>query len=111
MALPSMDSDPTVLTPRWLTSPLTTDSTVHDAWERLCATGDMAAVVSRDGRPVAVVTRLAVEQALAAGMAGTPVARVADLVLVPVDRSADALATLHAFTHAAWDWLLHDRGR
>jgi len=44
-------------------------------------------------------------------MAGTPVARVADLVPVPVDRSADALATLHAFTHAAWDWLLHDRGR
>ena len=111
MAHPLMDSDPTVLTPQSARSPLTADNTVHEAWERLCATGDTAAVISRDGRPVAVVTRPAVEQALAAGMAGTPVARVADLVPVPVDRSADALATLRAFTRAAWDWLLHDRGR
>jgi hypothetical protein len=111
MALPLMDSDPTVLTPRSATSPLTADSTVHDAWERLSATGDTAAVVSRDGRPVAVVTRPAVEHALAAGMAGAPVGGVADLVAVPVDRSADALATLRTFTSAAWDWLVDGRGR
>jgi hypothetical protein len=52
-----------------------------------------------------------VEHALAAGMAGAPVGGVADLVAVPVDRSADALATLRTFTSAAWDWLVDGRGR
>ncbi len=111
MALPRMDSDPTGSTPRSMTPPLTNDSSVHDAWERLQATGDTAAVVMRAGYPVAVVTRRAVERALAAGMEGGRVGRIADLVTVPVDSSADALATVHVFTRAAWDWLQYDRGR
>jgi hypothetical protein len=111
MAVPLMDSDPRVLMPRSLPPALTVHSTVHDARQRLCATGDTAAVLVRGGRPVAVVTRRAVEQALAAGKAGAPVDSVADFVTVPVDRTADALATVHAFTRAAWDWLRDDRGR
>jgi CBS domain-containing protein len=82
----------------------------HQGPRRLCATGDTAAVLVRGGRPVAVVTRRAVEQALAAGKAGAPVDSVADFV-APVDRTADALATVHAFTRAAWNWLRDDRGR
>jgi CBS domain-containing protein len=109
--VPLMDSDPGVLMPRSLPPALTVHSTVHDARQRLCATGDTAAVLVRGGRPVAVVTRRAVEQALAAGKAGAPVDSVADFVTVPVDRTADALATVHVFTRAAWDWLRDDRGR
>lgn len=111
MALPRMDSDSTASTPRSMTPPLTRDSSVHDAWERLRTTGDTAVILMCAGYPVAVVTRRAVERALAAGMEGGRVGRIADLVTVPVDRSADALATVHVFTRAAWDWLQYDRGR
>jgi CBS domain-containing protein len=111
MALPLMQSDPMVLTPRSASPALTVHSTVHEARERLCATGDTAAVLVRDGRPVAVVTRRAVEQAVAAGRADAPVGSAADFVAVPVDRTADALATVHVFTRAAWDWLRDDRDR
>ena len=111
MALPRVDSNPTPSTPSSMTPPLTNDSSVHDAWERLRTTGDTAAVVMCAGYPVAVVTRRAVERALAAGKEGGRVGSIADLVTVPVDRSADALATVHVFTRVAWDWLQYDRGQ
>jgi hypothetical protein len=84
---------------------------VGDAWRRLVATGDAAVVVLRDDRPVAVATRQAVGLAMASGNADAPLGTVADHVAVPVDRTADALDTVHAFTRAAWDWLRVDRGR
>ena len=90
---------------------LTADSTVRAARERLSATGETAVVVIRDGHPVAVVTRPAIERALAEGRADDRVDTVADMVTVPVDRSVDALTTIHAFTRAAGDWLRYDRDR
>ena len=109
MALDQTTRDPAAFPPGSVTSPVTADMSVLEAWRRLRATGDTAAVVTRAGRPVAVVTRTAIEQAVAAGMEGAPVGRVADLVAVPVERSADAAATVRAFTRAAWDWLTYDR--
>ena len=111
MTLPLMDSDPTVRTPRSANPPLTVDDAVQDAWERLRASGETAAVVMRHGSPFAVVTRRALERAVASGRGEAPVDSVADFLAVPVDRSADALATVHVFTRAAWDWLMYDRGR
>ena len=111
MALPLMDPDPTKATTPPANPPLTTDDTVRDAWARLRATGDAAAVVTRFGHPFVVVTRAAVEQAVASGRATDAVASVADVVAVPIDRSADAVTIVHRFTRAAWDWLRYDRGR
>ena len=111
MALPLMDPDPTKATTPPANPPLTIDDTVRDAWVRLRATGEPAAVVMRFGRPFVVVTRAAVERAVASGRAEDAVASVADVVAVPVDRSADALTTVHRFTRLAWDWLRYDRGR
>ena len=111
MALPLVDSDRTVVAPGAAHPPLTSVSTVAEAWRRLVATGDAAVVVMRDDRPVAVATRQAVGLAVACGNADAPLGTVADHVAVPIDRTADALDTLHAFTRAAWDWLRLDRGR
>lgn len=111
MTLPLVDRDPIVLTPRSVQLPLTCDDTVAEALARLQAAGDTAAVVMRDGRPCAVVTRRAIEEASATGDADAPLGRVADFLAVPVDRSADALATVQAFTRAAWTWLRTDTGR
>ena len=111
MALPLTDSDLTVVAPEPENASLTPVSTVGDAWRRLVATGDASVVVMRDERPVAVATRQAVGLAMACGDADAPLGTVADHVAVPVDRTADALDTLHAFTQAAWDWLRIDRRR
>ena len=111
MGLPLMDSDPTVLSRRTGGLPLTVDDAVQAAWDRLRASGEVAAVVLRGRRPWTVVTREALERAVAAGRGAEPIGRVAGFVVVPVDRSADALATVHEFTRAAWDWLRHERDR
>ncbi len=111
MVLAQTNTARTRFSPGSATSPVTAEMSVREAWLRLRATGYTAAVVTRAGRPVAVVTRTAIEQALAAGREGAAVGRVADLVVVPVERSADAAATVRAFTRAAWDWLTYDRGR
>lgn len=110
MALPLMDSDPTVLPARSHEPALGWDSSVDEVWSRLAASGEPAAVLVCDGEPAAVVTRTAAEAAMLTGLAEAPATAVADFVAVPVDRSADALDTLHAFTRAAWDWLVHRRG-
>lgn len=111
MALPVMDSDPTVPAARTDADPLTPESTVHEAWEQLAATGASAVVLVRDDRPVALASRAALGLALTTGDGGAPVGSVADYVAVPVDRTVDALTTLHTFTAAAWHWLRCDRGR
>ena len=109
MTLPLTHSDAVVTTPRSMTSPLTIDDTVHDAWERLRGTGETVVVLTRHGHPVALATRDAIEHAMAEGNAEAPVDRVTDFVAVPVDRGSDALDTIHGFTRAAWDWLVYDR--
>ena len=47
---------------------------------------------------------------MASGHAGEGVATVADFVAVPVDREADALATIQTFTRAAWMWMIQRHG-
>ena len=111
MALPLMARDQAVVVPRSMNPPLTVDDSVRGAWVRLHGTGETAVVVTRYGHPFAVASRLAIERAMAAGQAEEPVDRVADFVTVPVDRSADALATIRRFTRRAWDWLVYDRKR
>lgn len=111
MGAPLMDSDPTVQSPRSGVLPLAEDDTVQIARDRMRAAGDVAAVVLRGRRPWAVVSREALERAAAAGRGDEPIGRVAEFVVVPVDRSVDALATVHEFTRAAWDWLRYDRDR
>lgn len=109
MTLPLMDRDQAGRLPRSALPPLTVDATVSDAADRLLASGDQAIVLWQYGRPAAVATRAAIHEAIGAGRGDERAGAVADLVAVPVDRGADALATLHAFTRAAWDWLWCDR--
>lgn len=111
MSRPLMDSDPTVRSPGSGVFPLAEDDTVQVARDRMRAAGDVATVVLRGRRPWAVVSREVLDRAVAAGRGDEPVGRVADFVVVPVDRSVDALATVHEFTRAAWDWLRYDRDR
>ena len=106
MALPLMDSDPTVVPARSVKQALSWDTSVEEVWYRLAASDEPAAVLVCDGAPVAIVTRAAVERAMTAGMGAASAGAAADFVAVPVDQRADALDTLHAFTLAAWDWLI-----
>jgi hypothetical protein len=100
-----MNPDPTALAsaPRLL--PLTTGTCVHVALAHLRNSGEMAAVVYRSARPVGVVTAGALARAAGSGRADAPIATAMDYVAVPVNRDADAHATVRTFTDAAWDWL------
>jgi predicted transcriptional regulator len=71
--------------------------------------GETAGVVYRSGRPVGVVTTVALARAAQSGRGDAPIVTVMDYVVVPVNRDADAHETVRTFTDAAWDWL-HGRG-
>jgi hypothetical protein len=100
VALPAMDSDPTVPGP-----PLTPTSTLAEAWAHLRAGGERVAVVWRHDRPVGIVGAEALLDGIRGGRSGDPVATVMDYVAVHVDTHADAGVTLREFRRAAWDWL------
>jgi CBS domain-containing protein len=107
MALPRMDADPTTRTPtRGPRDPLIPDTPVGIARARLWESGEHAAVVADHGRPVGIVTSVALEGAPGPAGQEAPVHQVMDLVAVPVDTHADAATTVCAFQRAAWDWLL-----
>ena len=100
MALPAMDSDPTVPRP-----PLAPTSTLAEAWAHLRTTGERMAVVWRHGAPVGMVGAEALLDGIRTGRSGDPVATVMDYVAVHVDNEADTGETLRQFRQAAWDWL------
>lgn len=104
MALPQMDSDPTAVD-RLPSASLTTATCIPEARARLCATGESAAIVTRGGRPVGVVTAAALASAVTSSRGDDPLITVMDYVAVPVSPHAYARETLQAFTRAAWDWL------
>jgi CBS domain-containing protein len=110
MALPQMNSDPTAVDRAPGAHEVTTTTTICEARAQLHITGESAAVVYRNGRPVVVVTAAALATAALAsarmaGRADAPIGTVMDYVAVPVDRQADAMETVRVFDHAAWDWL------
>jgi CBS domain-containing protein len=105
MALPQMDSDPTAVDRMTSASLLTPATSINEACARLRATGEVAAVVVRRGRPVGVITAAALARAATARRPDTPIGTVMDYVAVPVDPEADAHKTVRTFTRAAWDHL------
>jgi hypothetical protein len=105
MALPLMDADPSAR-PRGPRDPLTPDTPVGIARARLWESGDYAAVVADHGRPVGIVTSVALERCAAPAGHEAPLRQVMDFVAVPVDTHADPATTVCAFERAAWDWLL-----
>jgi CBS domain-containing protein len=105
MTRPRMNSDPTAVDRVTMTTPLTTTTSINEACARLRATGEVAAVVVRCGRPVGVITAAALARAATARRPDTPIGTVMDYVAVPVDPEADAHKTVRTFTRAAWDHL------
>jgi hypothetical protein len=100
-----MDPDPTA-TERVSGGPAVTTATcIHEALAHLHRTGESAAVVYRNGRPVGVVTARALTRACDDRHTDVPLAAVMDYVVVPVDVNVGARTTLHRFTQAGWDWL------
>ena len=107
MALPRMNSDTAVVDRVPGAHEVTTTTTICEARAQLHLTGESAAVVYRNGRPVGVVTAAALASARMAGGADAPIGTVMDYVVVPVDPKADAVETVQVFDHAAWDWHKH----
>ena len=105
MAIPWMDPDPTALDRVAGGSAVTTATCIHEAQAHLRQTGEPAAVVYQNGRPVGVVTTTALARARNVRHADAPLSSVMDYVAVPVDPAADVRTTLHRFSQAAWDWL------
>jgi CBS domain-containing protein len=110
MALPRIDSDPTAVERLPASRPVTPAMTITTAEARLQATGEAAAVVLEDGRPVGVVTAAALARAVTKQGPDTPIAVILDYVAVPVDPQGGAYETIRAFRRAAWDWLEHRKG-
>ncbi len=105
MALPLIDSDPTIYDRVPHGVRITRSTTVAEARAHLRTTGEQAGVVYSQGRPAGVVTADALERAVQAGGCDEAVAAAMDFVAVPVHPGAGAEATVRAFNHAAWDWL------
>jgi len=84
---------------------LTPHTAVHVARARLAATGDPAAVVYRQGRPVGVVTADALTEPGTTSQQDAPLSTVMDYVAVRVTPGARTEDTVRAFSDAAWDWL------
>jgi hypothetical protein len=112
MPLPHLDPDATAVGRSTGGLPVTTTTCIHETQAHLRRTGEPAAVVYRNGRPVGIVTAAALDRARSAHT-DVPLTAVMDYVAVAVDAGTDveAEATVHAFTRAAWDWLLHARTR
>jgi hypothetical protein len=105
MALPQIDSDPTVLGRARDRIRVCQTTTVAEARAHLRLTGETSAIVYSHGRPAGLVGEATLAAAVNDGDADAPVGSVMDYVAVPVDPDADARATLATFTTAAWDWL------
>jgi predicted transcriptional regulator len=84
---------------------LTPHTAVHVARARLVATGEPAAVVFQQGRPVGVVTADALAEPGTTSQQDAPVSTVMDYVAVHVTPGARTQETVRAFSDAAWDWL------
>jgi CBS domain-containing protein len=78
---------------------------VHVARARLAATGEAAAVVYRQGRPVGIVTTDALAEPGTTSQQDAPISTVMDYAAVAVTPGTDAHEAVRAFTDAAWDWL------
>jgi hypothetical protein len=105
MALDPTDPEP-VDRDRPLPEPaLTPHTAVHMARARLAATGDAAAVVYQQGRPVGVVTADALAEPGTTSQQDAPISSVMDYVAVHVTPGAGTQETVRAFSDAAWDWL------
>jgi CBS domain-containing protein len=100
-----MNSDPTAVDRVPGAHEVTTTATISEACAHLHITGEPAAVVYRNGRPVGVVTAAALSSARMAGGADAPIGTVMDYVAVPVDHKAGPVETVRTFDLAAWDWL------
>jgi CBS domain-containing protein len=100
-----MNSDPTAFDRVPGARPVTASTSICEARAHLHRTGEAAAVVYRQGRPIGVVTAVALTRASTAGHANLPIATVMDYVAVPLDRNADTLDIIRSLDNAAWDWL------
>jgi hypothetical protein len=100
-----MNSDPTAVDRVTMTTPLTTTTSINEACARLRATGEVAAVVVRRGRPVGVVTAAALSIAATASRPDEPICTVMDYVTVLVDREAGGSGAVRSVTLAAWEEL------
>jgi hypothetical protein len=93
MALPLTNRDPGAADRMMGGSAVTTATCVHEALAHLRRTGQPAAVVYRNGRPVGVVTAAALARARNTARRDVPLTVFMDYVAVPVDPHADALKT------------------
>lgn len=109
MTIPRVDPDPTALDRMAGGLAVTTATCISEARAHLHRTGERAAVVYQNRRPVGVVTAATLTRVCNAQRSDTPLATVMDYVAVPVDADADSQAILHRFSQAAWDWLKHTR--
>ena len=107
MALPQTDGDHTAVECVGSARLVTPTTTIAAAQAHLQVTGEAATVVLEGGRPVGVVTAVALAAALARRGPDAPIATVMDYVAVPVDPQGDTYHTIRAVRRAAWDWLEH----
>ena len=105
MALASIDLEPVDYDRHAAALALSPHTAVHVARARLTATGEAAAVVFAQGRPVGIVTADALAEPGTTSQQDAPISTVMDYVAVPVTRATGAHETVRAFTDAAWDWL------
>jgi CBS domain-containing protein len=105
MALPPMESDTRAIGRVPGAHQITTTTSVCEARAHLHTTGETAAVVYRNGRPVGVVSSGALVSASMARGEDASISSVMDYVAVPVDRRTDAIEIIRTFDSAAWDWL------
>jgi hypothetical protein len=105
MAIAPMDHEHLDNHVRPAAPPLAPHTAVHVARARLAATGEPAAVVFRQGRPVGMVTGDALAEPGTTSQQDAPISTVMDYVAVPVAPGASAHEIVRAFTDAAWDWL------
>jgi CBS domain-containing protein len=96
MTRPRMNGDRTAVDRVTMTTPLTTTTSINEAYARLHATGEVAAVVVRRGRPVGVVTAAALTSAATASRPDEPICTIMDYVVVLVDREAGASGTVRS---------------
>ena len=86
MNLPRMGPDSTALDHARGGRAVTTAMCIHEARAHIQRTGEAASLVYRTGRPVGVVTAVALERACMVSSEDGPITSVMDYLVVPVDR-------------------------
>jgi hypothetical protein len=109
MALPLFDPDPTSGRRAPAVARITSATSVAEARAHLRLVGEPLAVVYVHARPAGLVSEAALDGAVTAGRADSPVGALMDYVAVPVDRRADADVTVQTFTNTAREWLRRRR--